>query len=452
MQDSFPAGVNPVSFEINVKAATLNPGSVSLLLKNADIELTHLQSEPAFIGSLSVAAGTYTNLSVTLDPTAQLAIVNNSSGTIKIGSTTCPPTTDKTICQGTMSVNPTTINAAVSITLAANSPLGFIVHFDLNQSVSVDNTGILSVSPAIDIRKIVPQNGVVHEQHLVGTITALSAPSFTLQPSLGATASTPATVTIGTDSNTKYSFDNDDQPKLPCPNTANGFACLKIGQTVRVTANVQTDGTLLATQIGLFDADTTDSGLNGIVTATSCPSPATNCFQMALLGGEFKSTTPGAGFGVRVNVNVASGAAFRIDLDNLTLPSGLNFASLADLTVGQGVQIQLTAAPAVTGGAITVTTSRVRLVESVVTGTVSGSLSGTPPQFTLGSLPALFGPSGTTITVKTLSNTKFCSNNSGTVSCQNGVTGLASGDIVSAGGLLFNGATPTMVAEGVLKH
>jgi hypothetical protein len=173
---------------------------------------------------------------------------------------------------------------------------------------------------------------------------------------------------------------------------------------------------------------------------------------MALLGGEFK-TPSNAGLGTNVTVNVASGAGYKIDLDGLTLPSGLTFGNFCDLTVGQAVQVQLTTTPQVSGGALTVTTNRVRLLESVVTGTLTGNPNGTPPQFTIGSLPALFG-SGATMKVQTFSNTKFCSNNSGTVSCQSGVPsgGLASGDTVSAGGLLFSGTTPTMLAEGVLKR
>src|SRR3954470_15790350 len=75
MQDSFPTGVSPVSFEINVSSATLNPGNVALLTKNADIELTHLQSEPALIGSLNVPAGSYTGLSVVFNSTAQVALI-----------------------------------------------------------------------------------------------------------------------------------------------------------------------------------------------------------------------------------------------------------------------------------------------------------------------------------------------------------------------------------------
>jgi hypothetical protein len=69
MQDSLPAGASIVSFQILVHDASIQPSgagaAVSLGIKDADIELTHLQSEPALIGSLNVPAATYNSITVT---------------------------------------------------------------------------------------------------------------------------------------------------------------------------------------------------------------------------------------------------------------------------------------------------------------------------------------------------------------------------------------------------
>src|ERR1700681_1106154 len=58
VQDSPPAGGAVLSFEIQITSATLQPGNVPLLAKPTDVELEHLQSEPALLGSLNVPAGT----------------------------------------------------------------------------------------------------------------------------------------------------------------------------------------------------------------------------------------------------------------------------------------------------------------------------------------------------------------------------------------------------------
>jgi hypothetical protein len=97
--------------------------------------------------------------------------------------------------------------------------------------------------------------------------------------------------------------------------------------------------------------------------------------------------------GIAVSVGVNASTVYEIDLDGFTLPSGLAFGKYCDLTVGQAVQIQLLAAPtALSSNAISLSTSRVRLTESVVSGTVTTPApSGLPLVFTLGSLPPIFG-------------------------------------------------------------
>ena len=102
--------------------------------------------------------------------------------------------------------------APFPITLASNSPLGLLLHFDVNSSVSSD---LLTITPTIDLKQLVPTAGVIHQEHLVGTITDVSSPpNFTLQPGLGAPTpvglTTPPTFLIKTDTNTKYSFVGED--------------------------------------------------------------------------------------------------------------------------------------------------------------------------------------------------------------------------------------------------
>jgi len=62
-------------------------------------------------------------------------------------------------------------------------------------------------------------------------------------------------------------------------------------------------------------------------------------FSWPCWGGESNTQTQlptNAAIGVSVTVSVASSALYEIDLDGITLPSGLNFKGINDLTIGQG--------------------------------------------------------------------------------------------------------------------
>jgi hypothetical protein len=232
-------------------------------------------------------------------------------------------------------------------------------------------------------------------------------------------------------------------------------------QTVRVTANVLTNGTLLATQVALFEKPD-QTALQGLVTGlgtATCPSSGgiAGNFQVTLLDGQLKDTVlaANAAIGVVVNVAVTASTDYEIDYDGITQTQltnlGLQFKGLCDLAIGQTVQVRglsPNATPA--ANSITVSSDRVRLIDSAVTGTVKSVSSTT---FVLTGLPPLLGGTNGTVTVQTLATTKFCTASSTAVSCQSGVSGLAVNDKVSAGGLLFNTAsTPTLLAQGAFKR
>src|SRR5207247_4658548 len=140
---------------------------------------------------------------------------------------------------------------------------------------------------------------------------------------------------------------------------------------------------------------------------------------------------------------------FSIDSDGMTLPAGLNFASMSDMIVGQAVEfhpVSFTATGTPPNVSITVGTDKVRLEPSPVTATVTAINAGAnPPNFTLGSLPMFFTANGiTAIQVDVLTTTQFFND-------ATGLAGLSTGNTVSVGGLLFNTTgTPTRVAEKVL--
>jgi hypothetical protein len=445
MQDTAPAGVPILSFEVQITNASLQPSdmtkpAVSLLVHPADIELEHLQSEPALLGNLNVAAGTYSSATVTF-ANPRMAVFNNTGAPVTVGTTVCAVNTACKLTPALTSATLTVSTAPFPITLAANSPLGLLLHFDVNDSISAD---LASVTPTVDLKQIAPSaTGVIHQEHLTGMIQTVSALDFTLQPGFGAptpvAAALPPVFNIVTNSGTVYNF--ADSLAATC--TTHNFACLAVGQTVNVTVNVLSDGTLVVTQVTLFEQD--QPAFEGTVTSVDT---ANNQFLMVLMDGQWLPTaapTASATLGILLKVSLSSSATFEVDWDGITPIAGLSFAGIKDLTAGQRVEIQPTAVSAgPVADTLTLVTSRVRLDESQVTGTVVATIpNGTPPSFTLNKLPPLFGASP--MNVLTVPTTYF-------LNVAN-VGGLAAGDMVSTGGLLFNvSGTPTLVAEEVLKR
>ncbi len=468
VQDSPPAGVTVLSFQIQITSAALQPSNtanavVPLIAKPTDVELEHLQSEPALLGSLNVPAGTYSGVTVAFT-NPRMVILNNSGASVPIPGGTCAVNTACKVMPllNSASVTVNSPTAPFPITLVSNSPLGLLLHFDVNSSVQTD----LSVTPTIDLKKIIPNAGVIQQEHLTGTVEDVSTPPyFTLQPGLGAptpvtsTSNLPPTFRIKTDSNTKYFF-ADTLQAPPC--TSNSFSCLSVGQTVNVTVNVMSDGSLLATLVTLFE-QLNEPAFEGTILKVV---PTQNQFVMALMGGQWgtgASPAAATAIGVVVTVTVTSSTVYEIDSDGFTIPAGLVFNGISDMIPGQMVEVQaLPTAVAASSAAnpLPLTTQRVRLDETQLTAKVTSiDHSTTPPTaFTIGSnvtvLPPLFAPA-TSIKVQTITGQTQFLNISGVSGLSDGSSGTPA-DTVSVGGLLFNNPTspdtPTMVGEKVLKR
>jgi len=433
ISDAPPSGVTIVRFEIQVMSASLQPANssqaaVSLLSQPQDVELEHLQTEPAFLVNLNVPAGTYNGLAATF-ANPQMTIFNQTGGTLTVGTQSCP---NNQVCNLTPPLNQMSVTvqqptAPFPLTLSAASPLALLLHFDINASVQGD----LSLSPAISLNQVPAlPTGEFEHFHVVGTVSAINSPNFTLQTSFG----NPA-LTIVTDSNTKYIFGNSCQ--------ADNFSCLATGQLLKVRVSLMSGGTLLATSVQLFSAQGFPS-FQGVVTSTNA---AQNQFQVVLFfmdddNNQFGQMGPGLG----ITVQPAAAATFSIDSDGITLPSGLSFASIQDLAVGQVVLFE----PAIGSmGQFTVSATSISLEPSEITGTVAAvNASATPPNFALGNLPSLFtkaNPSITQLTIEPVTATDFDN--------VSGLSALNANGSVSLGGLLFNSSGgPVVIAERVNKR
>lgn len=434
--DAPPAGVTILRFELQVTAAALQPAAagaspVSMLLHPTEVELEHLQTEPAFLANLDVPAGTYNGLSATFaDP--QMTIFNQSGQTLTVGTQNCPT---NQVCNLTPPLNQMMVNVQAPtspfpITLSANSPLALLLHFDINSSVQ----GNLSVTPTISLTQLPPlPTGIFAQFHIVGKVSAVNSPDFTLQTAFG-----NQTLTIATDTNTQYNFGSSCM--------ANNFSCIMNGQLLQVKVSLMAGGTLLATEVELFQSPGLPS-IEGLVTSANA---SQNQFQVVLF---FFQDDQGNNFGglnsaFSLTIQPTTSATFSVDSDGITVPGSFSFMSVKDIFVGQVVRFHPVLPIMIGGmGQFTIGADSITLESSEITGTVSAvNASAMPPNFTLGGLPPLFTKASITqMEVEPVMGTDFEN--------LSGLSALNANDTVSVGGLLFNTASgPVVIAERIEKR
>ena len=446
IHDSPPMGMTVLSFEIEVTGAALQPGDsssqpVSMLSEPEDIELEHLQTESALLASRSVPTGTYNGLMVTF-ANPRMTIQNQTGAPITLGTQTC---SDQQVCKFNAKLNQSSVTVQAPtppfpITLTMNSPVVLKMDFNINTSIQQSD---LSITPTISLVQLPPPNSSDGSQgdedmELIGQVASRDQTknTFIIQRGMNGPS-----FTIATDSNTHFDFGTS------C--SAANFSCLQTGQIVKVDAKMKPDGSLLAFEVKFFQPP------NQMSFAGSVTSVSTSSFQIVLFDEEFFGGGDEMGsfsMGVPLTINLAPQATFSIDTSSFMLPSGLNFASIADLMVGQEVRLHPTAAPTGTPPNLMVTVDQVQLEPSFVTGSVTAvNTSSNPQSFTLGSLPSFLTNAGiTSIQVDVLATTQFETEEDQTFS---GLSSFKPGDMVSVRGPLFKTMTmPTMAAEKVVKR
>src|SRR5713226_6061637 len=425
MTDTPPAGVTLLSFEVSVTGATLNPGSVDLLGGKGpiQIEVKRLETESAFLSTATVTPGTFTSLTLTF-ANPELTFKNDTGAALAgcaVGA----------VCE---------IKPTGTLTSTANFPgSGIVIMADSLAGIQVDvnpdtilsaTLGVdFNLAGAVSVQQLTmkPAGELDDLDDLRGAVQNLDTTNmkFTLHTSDG-------DFPITTDNNTEFDFE-------AC--AANNFTCLRNNQVVEVDVKLMAGGVFLAKEIE-FEDDAEDDELEGIVFKID---DATH-FEMVVLD-ELRSVN-NVSVGNPIVVTL-SNPSFRVKADGLTVPSGLQGAfegatDTSQLLTGQSVEVRLTG-PATAGSPITVTANRVRLRMTQFTGNVSGAP--VPPNFNVGSLPALFvGARIIGIQVETSSNTDFQG--------VTGVIGLADGNTVSLKGLLFKngGNPPVLIAKKVRKR
>jgi len=447
IHDNPPMGVTVLSFEIEVTGATLQPSGssssqpVSMLSEPQDIEIEHLQTESALLASRSVPTGTYSGLMVTF-ASPRMTIQNQTGATLTLGTQTC---SDQQVCEFDPKLNQSSVTVQAPtqpfpITLNMNSPVVLKMDFNIDTSIQQSD---LSITPTISVVQLPPPNSSGGNQgdedmELIGQVASIDQTmhTFTIQSGMNGPS-----FTIATDTNTQFDFGTS------C--SGEDFSCLQKGQTVKVDAKMKPDGSLLAFEVKFFQPPN-EMSFAGAITSVD-----TGSFKIVLFDEEFFGGGGDMGsfsMGAPLTINLAPQATFSIDTSGFMLLSGLNFASAADLMVGQEVRLHPTGPPTGTPPNLMVTVDQVQLEPSFVTGTITAiNTSSNPQSFTLGSLPSFFTNAGiTSIQVDVLSTTQFETEEDQMFS---GLSSFKPGDMVSVRGPLFKTMTmSTMAAEKVVKR
>lgn len=446
IHDNPPAGVTVLSFEIEVTGAALQPSdssmqSVSMLSEPEDIELEHLQTESALLASRSVPTGAYNGIMVSF-ASPKMTIQNQSGSKLMLGSQSCA---DQQVCEFEPKLNQSSVTVQAPtqpfpITLSTNSLVVLKMDFNIDSSIQQSD---LSITPTISLMQLplTSSNGgdQGEDMEIVGTVTSMDQTDHTFVIQTGMNG--PSYI-IDTNSNTQFDFG------MSC--SAENFSCLQTGQTIKVGAKMQSNGSLLADEVKFFQPPNQMSFAGTITSVNS----GAGTFQIVLFDEEWFGSDEMGSFsmGAPLTVTLAPQATFSIDTGGFMLPSGLNFASAGDLMIGQRVRLHPTGAPTGMPPNLMITVDQVQLEPSYVTATVTAiNTGGNPQTFTLGMLPSPFTNAGiTSIQVDVLSNTQFETEEDQMTS---GLGSFTTGNTVSVRGLLFNTmTTPTIVAEKIVSR
>lgn len=426
---SATVGITGISFTPSTGSAV----ALTLTPTVYPVDLNKLQSDSAFLGSLSIPADTYTSATVTFSAPV-LTILNETGATL---NSTC---LSGTICQLTLTAGSAQVSTApfpLTLTAAQNAGVSLNVNLDnaltvASNTLALNFSGIGVFTAATLPRTGAPSGSLDLIEDFVGTVTAKGSTSLTVTAANGITLvmTLPASPVI-------------QDPQGLCP--TQDATCLVVNQTiVSVDATVGTTGALTLTSADLLDAAPTNE-VEGTLLANGVAGQFFLVVSNKVLGGAANATLAAAATGDIFLVTL-NNPTFIVDTDeffnNASLPPSTVttlFTSEADFVDGQDVMVHVTAATGTAAnGNQDLTADVVRLRFTRTTGTVqtvSGtaiSLSNLPPF-----LPFITNPLAQTIT--------------GATSFDNvtDVNSLNSGDTVSIRALLLNNSAFSFYAPKV---
>ncbi len=303
-------GDRVAAFNLTINGISLTPasgGPVSVLSAPVTVEMTQLAGTTTPLATLSVPAGTYNQVTVTLGG-ASISFLDAAGNLVQKTLPAPPPVT--------ITLNPAFVSDGTPRALNVDLNLDASVQFnDAAGTVTFNPRFLASHGPLSGPPAGAPPNpfagGV---EHMLGRVSNVSGNSFTI------TGPMQRTQIFTANSSTIFVF--------PPAITTGGLSSLSLGMLVMVDAQTQSDGTVLALRVIAVNPLSNASGALGLVAQTT-GRPVTQ-FQMVGRGlvaalGSFTSFDPLA-MPMGLTINVTSGTVFRyntdgVDLTGLTLPT-----------------------------------------------------------------------------------------------------------------------------------
>jgi hypothetical protein len=381
MTDTLLAGTSILSFKVTVTGVSLTPSTgkpVSLTLNPTTpiIELTHLQSDSAFLGTSTVPSGNYTGATISFSA-PDIVLINQTTLPLTGGTTACPPITPGsavTTCEFKPAASGaiTLTSAPFPLALTANQQTGLSLDFNLNNvitmtngAVSVDFTQANVLTAATLPRTGTPSGSLDLIEDFTGVITTISGNSVTVH------SDTKGTLTAVANSSTTFNIN-------PAVCSAQNLTCLGANKTVSIDAALNLDGTMTLREADLLDNVSVDE-VEGTVFAVNSSAPQISLVLSDKTVVSGSSVLTGATGGTIVQVTLGATPIFSVDTKGLSAvtgsPAAINsFLAPANVFAGQTLRMQVLANPAPTAGpnaSVLVNTNSVVLRFSRVTATVS---------------------------------------------------------------------------------
>lgn len=291
-----------LSLEITVDSAVLTRSdetTVALLDKPDRMEIVSLQGFVKPMTIKEIPEGNYTKITLALS-NPELVVRNpfNPANPIEVPVTFSSPS----------------VELDLNLSVSPGSSTHLMLDFDLASSVANINADTTQqvLTPVFLAPQAVTKPEEVED--MIGTVVSIGSNSFVFRP-IG--SQTDLTISVTTDTEFE-DFEGRTQ--------GNTFASLQVNDVIEVDGEISA-ATFVAEKVELKDENEDD--LEGVILAT----PADGFTLLVRQG-------PLACIGKTVSVTVNGSTQFEADAD-VTLPASLNFASTADLTVGQKVEVDL---------------------------------------------------------------------------------------------------------------
>jgi hypothetical protein len=400
-----------ISFEVSVSTLTLTPAgggtpiSVAVPANNR-IELTHQSGkfEPFAVGNLP--QGTFSAANLTL-ANSELTFLSTTGTPVHVNGPASSSISIPLSPNLTISASPLVLNIDVNVGASITTAAGVV-------------NGIAFTSTSFTITAKAP--GTANNQQdddgefedVQGTVTAVSAPTFTMK--IGSTGSS---LTFTTDATTEF---NDG---------VTGVASL-LNQVVTVEGFTKSDGTLFAKEVeGLENQNGAE--VEGLITAISGTTLTVTAQDG--IGNGMDDNKVGSTF--TVNIAGLNASKFRVKGGNGfggNVPAGLTFDNTT-IHQGQRIEVDTDAAVPAANGAIA--PDKINLQQQGVSGTVANAAASTF-DINLAADSALKTISGQTV----VHVTKISSTDSRVT--------VANGGTVQVRGLLFwNGTSWQLIARRI---